>query len=282
MRGSIKCAWLLIIFGFQSGACDNDAGDSGFSKETGNGSSTVTSDTTDDTTTSSTDVTQILDMTDDTVTDVEVIMDTASNSDVTADMTPADTMGDDTAAPEDAGLTSDTGGGSVDSQDNDLVVPVDTSTTNDAEPVDSGQGTDTTAIVGGGLEYGECLDLCKFDLHFTQTTAHLDVFSNAGEKQYSSSGDLTTTGILQLQEAANGLLGAEILDVYDCPGCNDSGKRYLILLLDNISKTTTYQEDKIPPVLKDADKLVRIITEALKTCKSSVQITVPPNCVPLP
>lgn len=275
IRNRIIGVSLWIAVGVVVPACDNDAGDRGFSKATGNGASTVTTDTRDDTSTPQADGTT------DTTHDATGTSDFGSQSDGGVDTAATDAGAEDLSQPQDTGPTFDASDPGPDGQGNDTAA-VDTGGPNDAEPSDLGPGTDTTTILGGGVHYGECLDLCKFDLSFTQNAANLEVSSTADELKYANGGVLTTVGLQQLQEAANGLLGVEIQDVYDCPGCNDGGASYLILLLDNVPITTQYQDDKVPTELKNADTMVRLIMEALKTCKSNVQVAVDENCTPLP
>lgn len=265
------CFWVVLCWGT---GCDNDAGDSGFSKGNTDPSSTVTTDTATEDVNLTDTVGGVADtVSGDSGATVDTLNGTDGENDVEQGGDVTDVIDGDFFA--DVVVVTDTHDGNTSDGGDDIASP-DVAATTDALPTQ-----DTTTILGGGLEYGECLDMCKFELVLLDMATILDVYSGAAEKVASNSGTLTAQGKAQIEEAANGLLGAEIEDVYGCPGCNDGGKRYLILLLDNVQKSPAYQEDDIPPVLKNADTMIRVITEALKTCVSTAQVTVDAGCVPV-
>src|SRR5688572_1664744 len=84
---------------------------------------------------------------------------------------------------------------------------------------------------GGANQFGQCVDVCSFELRFHERAGCRDVtldISSWGpgavrELLASNSGALTDQGVEKVREVSTSLRSAKLSGRYGCPDCTDGG-----------------------------------------------------------
>ncbi len=117
---------------------------------------------------------------------------------------------------------------------------------------------------------------CRGELWFGPSSVSLTMYDrDTGVETPRSTGTLTERGVAALDTVQRELLTTRLESTYGCPDCDDGGAAWVELLVaGDLIDTSEYELANPPRVLAGFDVLLRGLTDALRDCVSTSQITV--------
>ncbi len=136
----------------------------------------------------------------------------------------------------------------------------------------------STALLGGGTSYGECVGQCVRNVTIVGSVVHFRITGNDAMLYTDQPGTLTEAGRAKADGIAAALVGVLLQDVYGCPGCADGGVSRVDLSREGVASSPTYGTGSAPGALVPADSMIQDLMVALKECTATVDVTPDPDC----